>query len=64
VSFSMPPRILSEAADAADAEDGADVVAFVKASMAGAALDARRGMPLVSPRVALDHAAEIAAVHL
>ena len=52
--------LLAEAADAAY-EGGADVVAFAQASMAGAALDARHGIPLTSPRAALERAIALAA---
>ena len=52
--------LLAEAADAAY-EGGADVVAFAQASMAGAALDARHGIPMTSPRAALERAVELVA---
>ena len=52
--------MLGEAADAAY-RSGADVVAFAQASMAGAALDAKHGIPLTSPRAALERAVELAA---
>lgn len=52
--------MLGEAADAAY-EGGADVVAFAQASMAGAAWDARHGIPLTSPRAALERAIELVA---
>ena len=52
--------MLAEAADAAYG-GGADVVVFAQASMAGAALDARHGIPLTSPRAALERAVELAA---
>jgi hypothetical protein len=52
--------MLTEAANAAYA-GGADVVAFAQASMAGASLDANHGIPLTSPRAALERAVELAA---
>ena len=52
--------LLTDAANAAY-DGGADVVAFAQASMAGAALDARHGIPLTSPRAALECAMELAA---
>lgn len=52
--------MLAEAADSAYS-GGADVVVFAQASMAGAALDARHGIPLTSPRAALERAIERAA---
>ena len=52
--------MLAEAANAAYS-GGADVVAFAQASMAGAALDAQHGIPLTSPRAALERAVELAA---
>ena len=50
--------MLAEAANAAYS-GGADVVAFAQASMAGAALDARHGIPMTSPRAALERAVEL-----
>jgi hypothetical protein len=52
--------MLAEAADAAYS-GSADVVVYAQASMAGAALDARHGIPLTSPRAALERAVELAA---
>jgi hypothetical protein len=51
---------LTDAANAAY-DGGADVVAFAQASMAGAALDASHGIPLTSPRAALERAMEAVA---
>ena len=52
--------MLGEAADAAYA-GGADVVAFAQSSMAGAAWDAHHGIPLTSPRAALERAIALVA---
>ena len=52
--------MLADAANVAY-DGGADVVAFAQASMAGAALDARHGIPLTSPRAALERAIELVA---